>query len=230
MSQQFYSKFSDMEDLNDLEKIDDSLPYLNDNHYNDVSSFEKTNAIIKFFMTKRKNLLKKEYVRAHIIRKHKKFLRLAFSTKKSSINDLPIKKNLHIYQIFIDAFNKHAIENKDILMKYSKTEEGPLTDGKAKRKQYNSEKSFNILFCKSYFQTSEVVSSFLLMIGILFADRNPDSLCMIFRYYCCHKKKHSSYCFNSWDSLFEFYAVHLLVELEADVKTMNNTETQCENV
>lgn len=230
MSQKQLLNIIDMEDLKDLEEIVSPISHFAGNYYNEVNSFEKSNAIIKFFRNKKKKPLKKEYLRAHIIRKHKKLLRLAFSAKRKNINDAQIKKKLYLYKNHIDIFNVHAIENKGILIKYSKTEEGPLTDGKTKNKSNNFERSYNTSFCIRYFQVPEVVASFLLMIDILFADRNPDGLCKIFKYYCCGKKEHSRNCLDSWELLFEFYTVHFLAEIEKSAREIKNNEMHCEAI
>ena len=78
-------------------------------------------------------------------------------------------------------------KNKDLFLEVSKTESGPNTDGKAKRKNQNEniEKSFNLVFCKNYFLAEEVRKSYFYYVLLVFGHFDINELIEKFQFKCC---------------------------------------------
>lgn len=151
---------------------------------------------------------KKEYVRCKVIRGHKKLLRNIMDSK------LPVKgiakfnnkdkTQLRYYRLFQD----HYADNTYELDFVSKTDSGPLTDGKAKRsdpkKVKDAESSFNNSFCKEYFSTQAVRESFFLFIELAFSSLDPEDLKKKFGFKCCEMTIHTLICIDKW-LILKFY-------------------------
>ena len=111
-----------------------------------------------------------------------------------------------------------TIVNKksSVFQEFSKTEAGPKTDGKSKRKSPAKpiEKSCNDAFCKFFFGTNEIKEAFHLYIEFLFSNCNSDNLCKTFKYLCCHEAIHTELCAENWLKLKEFFQKIMLEDLQ----------------
>lgn len=78
-------------------------------------------------------------------------------------------------------------ENKSELGEICKTEFGPKTDGKRKRRNKFSEtrNSFNDAFCKDYFNANSVRESYFYYVELLFANLDEKILEKTFELRCC---------------------------------------------
>lgn len=161
---------------------------------------------------------KKEYIRTKLIRGHKRAIRQAIT------NQFP-KKTIHK----VDEFNKKQNDSwekfKDFvseagsqIIKLSKTENGPLTDGKNRRLLENpnnlSCKTWNDDSVKVYFSNKCIRESFKLYIDVIFAIMDCDELCCRFGFSCCQSKTHLARCLEAWSELHhqlknEFINIHL---------------------
>lgn len=98
----------------------------------------------------------------------------------------------------------------------SKTEAGPITDGKAKRNkeaEKDSFKSFNASFCKSYFEKNCIRESFSLYLDLIFSNFEPKTLCEKFEFRCCRSQLHSLDCLEKWASLLAYLKGEMIKEL-----------------
>ncbi|OMJ74917.1 hypothetical protein SteCoe_26056 [Stentor coeruleus] len=163
---------------------------------------------------------KKEYVRCKVIRGHKKLIRSIIDSK------LPVKgiakfnnkdKNqLYYYRLFQDQYADN-IQQLDLV---SKTDAGPLTDGKSKRpnqkKGKDTESSFNNTFCREYFSTQAVKESFFIFIELIFSDFNPEELKKKFGFKCCQMTIHTLVCYDKWMVLKFYLQDEIFKTLEID--------------
>ncbi|OMJ70813.1 hypothetical protein SteCoe_21876 [Stentor coeruleus] len=171
----------------------------------------KTETLImkKFFTVKDYNSNpKKEYVRCKVIRGHKKMIRNIIDNKFPTKGIIKInskdKKQLQIYRFFQDHYADHTSELDEV----SKTESGPLTDGKARRDyskvKLDTENSFNNKFCKEYFTSQAVRESFCIFIELVFSKIDPEDLNEKFGFSCCQRRLHNLDCYDKW-MILKFY-------------------------
>ncbi|CAG9310468.1 unnamed protein product [Blepharisma stoltei] len=160
---------------------------------------------------------KKEYLRCQLIRGHKRINRNIMKLKfpKKTLNKLNELNDASVaaFDLLKKCFEKHREE----LSKISRTEEGPETDGKAKRYEIKqkSNRSFNHLFCKTYFEKFSVRESYHYYVSYLFSDFNLDSLCKKFGFRCClMESEHTPYCYQKWGILHNYAAYEMLKEIE----------------
>ena len=179
-------------------------------------------SILSLFDTCRKSAPKppkKEYLRCKLIRGHKRAIRQILSNiiPKTTIHKFaPTDVKAHsLWTLMIKIINKDC----GLLSKISKTEEGPITDGRAKRSTESlalSEKSFNAAFCKAYFANSNVRESFFQYINLIFVDFEPKTLCKKFDFACCRKVKHSVECVEKWGELYRYITQDMIEELACE--------------
>ena len=169
------------------------------------------------FTSKTKKQLKKEYVRVNIIRRHKKIIRSCLSTgiALKRFNKSVAKMPCGIQGLW-KSLAAFYYEHRASLEKIGSTANGPKTDGKSRRckEEISKEKSFNDNFCKKYFSENYVRQSFYLFIEYLFADNNPEELCLAFKYFCCNQTIHSAQCASNWLKLKEFFLIGMFEDLE----------------
>jgi hypothetical protein len=159
---------------------------------------------------------KKEYLRCKLIRGHKRAIRQIRLEviPKATIHKFEIE-DLKAYSIWI-LLKKLVLENQTIFSTLSKTEAGPLTDGRAKRlsgSEKSSSKSFNFNFCKDYFSIPIVRESFFHYINLIFVNFNPTILCKKFEFYCCRFELHSIECMEKWNELYKYITQDMIEEL-----------------
>ncbi|CAG9311374.1 unnamed protein product [Blepharisma stoltei] len=153
---------------------------------------------------------KKEYLRCKMIRGHKRV------NRQIEKGTLP-QKTLNVFsekaQSYWDQLTKCFHQYRSILSEESKTEAGPKTDGKAKRKGEENDlpKSFNGKFCKKYFEPIQVRESYFYYTEYIFSEFDPDVLCKKFKLRCCRAPQHSSECMNSW-KLLKFYVQKIMLD------------------
>jgi hypothetical protein len=185
--------------------------------------------VLKKFITKSKSKSKpddkiesrqpkKEYIRTKLIRGHKRAIRQAIT------NQFP-KKTIHKVDELNktqndswEKFKKLVTEADPQIVKLSKTENGPLTDGKNRRLLENpnnlSCKTWNDDSVKVYFSNQCIRDSFKLYIDVIFAIMDCDELCCRFGFSCCQSKTHLARCTEAWSELHyqlknEFINIHL---------------------
>ncbi|OMJ93654.1 hypothetical protein SteCoe_3353 [Stentor coeruleus] len=179
-------------------------------------SLKTIREILALFRTKSKKLLKKEYVRTHIIRLFKKAVREVFSSKKLSKKTLKQFESLSPSQIkAYERFTTFIKDYKENLENLVSTEAGPITDGKSKRVTLvkTIAKSFNDNFIKEYFSKSIVRDSFSYFIDYIFAKEDSSELVNSLKYFCCFELEHDEKCTSKWLRLKEFYQVIMIEEL-----------------
>ena len=179
----------------------------------------ETEALSMFFIGQRHP--KKEYVRCKLIRGHKRALRQVYTKKYPSATIHKIDIQVEAELLSWKAFTIHASKFKDYLTEVCKTENGPMTDGVAKRTQQKKmsaeiQKSFNDNFCREYFLDPIRYESYKLYIGIIFATFDAENLCSRFEFTCCSEDNTSHYpdCLRKWKSLEKFIKDGMVQELE----------------
>ena len=162
---------------------------------------------------------KKEYFRTKGIRGHKRGIRQSLSDKfpHTTINKIDI--NNEIQMAAWAAFKRYNQEHRQFFISFSRTESGPLTDGKSKRLLYSSkdspdEKTCNDAFVRWYFSFPFVVESFKLYVLYLFAGKTDNELCERFGISCCTERMHNEECQKNWEELKnqllnEFITIHV---------------------
>jgi hypothetical protein len=184
--------------------------------------------ILSQFDTRRKSYPiapKKEYIRCKLIRGHKRAIRQIISDQlpKATIHrfDEENSKAFSLWLMLKQLYLTHQSEFESI----SKTESGPVTDGRSKRNEdsiKSSEKSFNANFCKLYFQSKNVRESFGLYLDLVFSQFEPKALNERFEFYCCRNEIHSVECLEKWVSLMEYLKIEMLAEIGCEpVETCN---------
>lgn len=198
---------------------------------NDLRKRKIETLIMKKFVTVKdyESCPKKEYVRCKVIRGHKKMIRNMIENKFPSKGIIKIsskdKKQLQIYRFFQDHYADHTSDLDEI----SKTESGPLTDGKSRRKnpqaKLDTENSFNNSFCKEYFSTQSVRESFCIFIELVFSKIEPDGLKEKFGFSCCRGRLHNLDCYDKWMILKFYLQDEMFVTLDyckPDINIENN--------
>lgn len=138
------------------------------------SKIFESNSILKMFTRSyqhRRKPLKKEYIRVKLIRGLKKILR-QLAKKEVPTRGLTGVSNsvgTDYYKDLSECFEK----NFDIFKAVSRTEQGPLTDGKQKRRDFSHEKSYNNSFVKEFFQPLPIREALYHFVDIIFSDKNP---------------------------------------------------------
>lgn len=162
---------------------------------------------------------KKEYIRIKVIRGHKRAMR------QLSTDRIP-RKTLHGFHPSDKAAEANWNQLKYCYLKYSlalnsvsRTEKGPITDGKSKRSTHNglnTAKSFNNQFCKDYFEPLFVRETFYFYVELLFVNKDPEALQKRFDMYCCPNSEHLIGCELKWMHLKFYFNTLMLQELLLD--------------
>ena len=183
-------------------------------------SFLSEVMILKKFLKGTKDP-KKEYVRCNLIRGHKRAIRQVFVNKipSATIHKIDTSSSVQTENWLKFAFQVKS--NEIILKAKSQTTEGPITDGKTKRKASNINneilKSFNDTFCRDYFNSEVVVESFVKYLAIIFSSMDPESLIERFKFRCCRNEENGSHndeCKENWIELRKYLEETMIQELK----------------
>lgn len=173
----------------------------------------------KFYSKISRAAPKSEYVNTGIIRAIKRIFRNVENGTVPKKTCIAIDvKNSSESQIWSQLLKIYR-ENPDKIKYFSQTINGPLTDGKAKRKvlNINDEKCFTNLFCKNFFSNSSMQSAFYLFISLIFLENNPDRFCSRFGFYCCRNNErtitHNYECELKWEELHNYFLYKYFEEL-----------------
>ncbi|OMJ68761.1 hypothetical protein SteCoe_33702 [Stentor coeruleus] len=177
---------------------------------------------------------KKEYIRCKIIRGQKRAIRHALNNK---IPTTTLHKVNHLNPNEIQAWNNFVldiIKNSDTFIKISKTENGPKTDGAAKRKNKEHfvsskiQKTFNDHFCKGYFFNPLVLENYKLYIDVIFALNEPENLVKRFDFSCCRSRNISHFpdCYIKWENLKQYLKVGMIEDLGITKSSLSNAMNQ----
>jgi hypothetical protein len=159
---------------------------------------------------------KKEYVRCKLIRGHKRAIRqiLAGQKPKTTIHKFkPDDGNANSLWMILTQL---ILQELSVFQERSKTESGPITDGKSKRMSGNakdSQRSFNGTFCKNYFESELIRESFSVYIDLIFSNFDPEVLCGKFEFRCCREENHGIECLQKWVSLLQYLKIDMIDEL-----------------
>ncbi|CAG9315040.1 unnamed protein product [Blepharisma stoltei] len=160
---------------------------------------------------------KKEYVRLRVLRGHKR------ANREIIQGQIP-KKGLHAFVsrngMCLDIWNvlrAICLRNISTISESCKTENGPKTDGRAKRANVSSSdaNSCNNKFCIFYFSIEGILESYFWYIELIFAEANPSLLCNRFKMLCCAPDgKHSELCVKKWQSLHYYLNKYMIRDLK----------------
>ena len=185
--------------------------------------------ILGMLKTRSDKSLKKEYIREHSIRNHKKLLRTIYKPSQKKYQKLAENTSEESRSAF-ENFTLHARSNQKALNLVSKTDSGPATDGKSKRYQKKIQKrSFNDFFVRDHFSDPIVKESYMLYIEYKFSDMDPDTLSEGFKYYCCKSISHDDECIGKWKSLKEFFIDLMFRDLDDRFTITYKNEAKKEN-
>jgi hypothetical protein len=142
-------------------------------------------------------------LRVCLLRGHKRMIRNCICKKDP-------KKRMDLCEeeqkIWKELFEKHINSSYSKFKKLSKTKNGPKSEGKCQRSQFEDPnallKSHNKKYRDDYFSDPEVELSFEYYIEFLFACLSPSSLCDKFDFKCC-EINHANYeeCVKKWTEL-----------------------------
>lgn len=161
---------------------------------------------------------KKEYIRTKLIRGHKRAQRQCFQKFNPDKTIHKIDPNNKYQLKSWEIFKNHVTNFADTIREMSKTENGPLTDGKNRRLldsiSRDVPKTCNDEFVKEYFKSAYMRESFKLYINVIFARQTPKELCERFGFNCCDGSNHLAMCKEIWAELYDqlrngFIEVHL---------------------
>ncbi|CAG9315039.1 unnamed protein product [Blepharisma stoltei] len=173
--------------------------------------------LMKYYNKDKTKHPKKEYIRAQLIRAHKKVLRQIQNNRPLAkvIKNLDVKSQ-EIIRI-IGEIKQHFFDYFDVLKEESKTESGPNTDGKCKRNAEAEHKSWNNAYVKSYFSKPAVQKAYLLFIELFFAEASTETICKRANIYCCKKSKHDAECQRAWEEMKHFFTDTMLSNVGVNV-------------
>ncbi|OMJ82729.1 hypothetical protein SteCoe_16495 [Stentor coeruleus] len=146
---------------------------------------------------------KKEYIRCKLIRGTKKSIRIL--GKKALPKKLGNFKNLS--SSMLDNWNtmmRYFHENQKILSQFSSTQD-KIPDKETK--------SYNLKFCKIFFERLEVREAFQFYVKYLFSDYDCNRLCKEFNFQCCKGHMHSLECGKRWEELKHFILNDMMEEI-----------------
>ncbi|OMJ90500.1 hypothetical protein SteCoe_7087 [Stentor coeruleus] len=161
---------------------------------------------------------KREYIRTKLIRGHKRAIRQAVTNQFPKKTIHKVDENNKNQKDSWEMFKAHVVKADTDIIRISKTENGPLTDGKNRRMLESSNdlscKTWNDDSVKVYFSTQYIRESFKLYIDVIFAVMDCNELCARFGFNCCETKTHLARCLEIWGELYdqlksEFIKVHL---------------------
>jgi hypothetical protein len=179
------------------------------------------NELLSSFYSKKGIYPKKEYLRARLIRGHKRALREAKSglMAKHTINKLVCAHQKLFWRKFLKFFDTHWIDLDDI----SKTDNDPIKNTNKNKKlnrtagtnnvlliTKNDYKSFSNSFCINYFSNPVIIESFNLYLDYVFAATDPKSLSERFGFSCCPKNQGDHFlCSEKWENLEKYIRIGL---------------------
>ena len=167
--------------------------------------------------------LKKENLRAQIIRALKRALRQISDKVKPPIRtklhsfSLANEKAVHIWNKISEIFFENPL-----LREACHTESGPMPDGKHKPKCLVTDKSYNKHFCKSFFTPECVRHCFSYYIELVFVPFDPKSLCDKFKFLCCEGKTHNFECLEKWRDLKMYLSYFFIWEIDLQPVEQND--------
>ncbi|OMJ96314.1 hypothetical protein SteCoe_44 [Stentor coeruleus] len=146
---------------------------------------------------------KKEYIRCKLIRGTKKSIRnlgkKAFPKKIGNFEN--------ISSLMLDNWNTmmhYFQENQKVLSLFSSTQD-KIPDKETK--------SYNLKFCKMFFERSEVREAFQFYVKYLFSDYDCNRLCKEFNFQCCRGHGHTLECGKKWEELKHFILNDMVEEI-----------------
>ncbi|OMJ87958.1 hypothetical protein SteCoe_10193 [Stentor coeruleus] len=146
---------------------------------------------------------KKEYIRCKLIRGTKKSIRIL--NKSSFPNKLGNFEGISPQTLTNwNAMMNYFTENKHVLKEFSSTQ-NKIPDKEIR--------SYNLKFCKMFFERLEVREAFMLYIEFLFSDYDCLRLCREFNFQCCRTLRHTQQCGKRWEELKNFILNDMMEEI-----------------
>ncbi|CAG9313413.1 unnamed protein product [Blepharisma stoltei] len=158
---------------------------------------------------------KKEYIRCKLIRGQKRIMR---QLKQGKIPEKTLNRFDSSKQICRDLWSKLEQCMREAISEIEeriRTEAGPLTDGKCKRKTKSDDdcKSFNGKFCKWYFSHPVIRKLYFYYIELLFSEFQPEILNDKFDFKCCEEEQHQFLCYQKWMLMKKYIDTFLIEDL-----------------
>lgn len=157
---------------------------------------------------------KKEYYRCQHIRALKKSIRQLQTGKfpQAAIHKVNTadSKQMQAWEDLKLCYAQHKSE----LDAVCDTVQGPLTDGKKKRKRNSlrtAARSYNNAYCSSFF-ASATVRAYNRQFCALVYSASPSEMCAKMKVLCC-RSEHTSHCVTVWDSVHQYVRADMLREL-----------------
>ena len=158
---------------------------------------------------------KKEYFRVQHIRALKKSIRQLRANKTSTVAIHRVDtSNLRQKQYWEELSNFYTLYKSE-LDRMSETTQGPVTDGKNKRRRNALKKdsrSYNNAYCKAFF-SSATIRTYNKKFSALVYSASPSEMCRKIKAKCCEADEHTSRCEEAWESVHQYACVGMLIEL-----------------
>lgn len=163
-------------------------------------STRQINRILSVFKTPRGAMVKKEYLRAHIIRMFRKMIRRYIKGKSIRVKRLKGSQSFSIqYELVESAIKDRITSNLPIFQPISLPQNGPMSDGKLSKttKKEKVFKSYNNQYVKNFFIREEIKECFFYFIQLIYIGSNFEELEDRLKIKCC-SGDHQESCYSAW--------------------------------
>lgn len=158
---------------------------------------------------------KKEFFRIQLIRALKKSIRQLCANKMPTAAIHKVDMNNERQKQYWEELSSFYTLHKDELDRMSKTTQGPVTDGKTKRRRNALKKdprSYNNGYCKAFF-SSATVRAYNKKFCALVYSASPSEMCKKIKAKCCGADEHTGNCEEVWERVHQYACGGMLKEL-----------------
>ena len=180
----------------------------------------KFTLILEKFFTKNSRNPKKEFFNTYVIRSIKRIFRNISQDTIPRRTCVAISNENPIQTECWEKFKKMFKKKPDFYSKISLTINAPLTDGKSKRKERNTNrtaKSHNNTFCRNFFIEKKMQKSFFILLDLLFSENELTCFNSRFKFMCCAHDMHDKECFEKWNELKVYLYSKYFDDLEIEI-------------
>ena len=160
--------------------------------------------ILEKFYTKNSRNPKKEFFNTYVIRSIKRIFRNISQNATPRRTCVAISDANPTQSACWEKFKTMFKKKPEFYIKISLTTNAPLTDGRSRRKEKNTNrtaKSHNNTFCRNFFIEKKMQKSFFILLDLLFSENELTCFNSRFKFMCCAHNMHNEDCYEKWDQL-----------------------------